>query len=105
MRSVGHPAHYCPRDAAPCRIVPFPARRRTGSIEHIAGMLAARGERAAAAYWQQILETLQRQMARAGIDELTITEEIAGFTNAVEVRLGHAVPAHQPRSRSPRGAA
>lgn len=66
-----------------CQVIPFPAAKRTGRIQRVAGFLSGRRGRGAEAYWQRITDDMHRQMTKAGIDPEIIARELEDFRRAV----------------------
>ncbi|MGA0565092.1 DUF6074 family protein [Ancylobacter sp. VNQ12] len=66
-----------------CQVIPFPAAKRTGRIQRVAGFLSTQRGRGGEAYWQRITDDMHRQMTKAGIDPDTIARELEEFRRAV----------------------
>ncbi|RWC76087.1 MAG: hypothetical protein EOS30_09850 [Mesorhizobium sp.] len=78
--------------AAPCQIVPFPARMRIGKIRRTAEILGGRHGKGADRYWQQVIGGMRSQMEKASLPSALIESELQGFADAVFAQLSAARP-------------
>lgn len=82
-----------PRDASnsnpkAAEIVPFPAQKRVGTIRRTAfKLVSARTQREAEAYWFRHVETMRRQMLRAGVPACQINTEISAYHACIQAEV------------------
>ena len=65
----------------------FPLERRAGKIRRVVDLLGRKHGADAEGYWRTIVRSLAEQMARAGISETTIDQELRVFSHAVQFEL------------------
>jgi hypothetical protein len=80
-------------------VIPFPASRRKGRIDHVVRILQRKHGAQAERYWWQCLMVMKRQMLEAQIARDVIETELRNFADAVFARLP------TDPTRWPRGAA
>lgn len=68
-----------------CRFIPFPMVKRIGRVRETASKLLDKPtEKSAAHYRRQVNEAITEQLAKIGLDQTAIDEQIAAFWRAVD---------------------
>ncbi len=72
----------------PCQVIAFPLTKRVAKVREVAARIMDKAtDRQAAAYRNQVAETLFRHLDRIGVPEDEQDEQVGAFFTAVELEL------------------
>jgi hypothetical protein len=93
MRDPNTPDLFSLLDEAPtgALVIPFPQNRNVGKARRTAQtFLKRRTEASRDRYWRRTIETLERQLSRAGLNNAEIEGQITAFRSVVQFEIDRA---------------
>lgn len=86
----------------PVKVLVFPLINRVGKVRKTAAILSRKHGEDASVYWKQVTSANRKHLARIGMDEESICEQLRSFHDAVQSEM---VKQHYSTSNNPKGAA